>query len=131
MLFPVGIDFAGVRSSLHVLTSGPIEDLFVNFYQHGAGAPIHVDFAANPRLYEEDSLGRHHRRFLALLDSLFGAEVDTPLAELAYCTADERGFLRVPMVRGRRNRKCCRKFCRRDCGVRAGMRWQLSGLVGR
>ncbi|MET9490260.1 amino acid adenylation domain-containing protein [Nocardia sp. NPDC006630] len=93
MLFPAGIDFAGVRSSLHVLTSGPIEDLFVNFYQHGAGAPIHVDFAANPRLYDEDSLGRHHRRFLALLDSLLGAEVDTPLAELAYCTADERGVL--------------------------------------
>ncbi|MCU1642133.1 MAG: Dimodular nonribosomal peptide synthase, partial [Nocardia sp.] len=93
MLFPAGIDFAGVRSSLHVLTSGPIEDLFVNFYQHGAGAPIHVDFAANPRLYDEDSLGRHHRRFLALLDSLLAAEVDTPLAELAYCTADELGVL--------------------------------------
>ncbi|WP_327141432.1 non-ribosomal peptide synthetase [Nocardia sp. NBC_01327] len=93
MLFPAGIDFAGVRSSLHVLTSGPIEDLFVNFYQHGAGAPIHVDFAANPRLYDEDSLGRHHRRFLTLLDSLLAAEVDTPLAELAYCTTDEQGVL--------------------------------------
>ncbi|MRH89525.1 amino acid adenylation domain-containing protein [Nocardia sp. SYP-A9097] len=93
MLFPAGLDFEGVESSLHVLTSGPIEDLFVNFYQHGAGAPIHVDFSANPRLYDEDSLQRQHRRFLTLLESLLGAEVDTPLAELEYCTADEKPLL--------------------------------------
>ncbi|MEV6069014.1 amino acid adenylation domain-containing protein [Nocardia sp. NPDC052001] len=93
MLFPAGIDFAGVDSSLHVLTSGPIEDLFVNFYQHGAGAPIHVDFAANPRLYEEDSLSRQHRRFLTLLESLLSAEADTPLTSLEYYTADEKPLL--------------------------------------
>ncbi|MFE3195213.1 amino acid adenylation domain-containing protein [Nocardia sp. NPDC059240] len=93
MLFPTGIDFAGVESSLHVLTSGPIEDLFVNFYQHGAGAPIHVDFAANPRLYDEDSLRRHHRRFLALLDSLLDATAETPVAALDYVVADEKSVL--------------------------------------
>ncbi|MEV6769958.1 amino acid adenylation domain-containing protein [Nocardia sp. NPDC051030] len=93
MLFPAGIDFTGVESSLNVLTSGPIEDLFVNFYQHGAGAPIHVDFAANPRLYEPDSLDRHHRRFLTLLDSLLIAAPETPLAELDYCTTDEKPLL--------------------------------------
>ncbi|MFE3023107.1 amino acid adenylation domain-containing protein [Nocardia tengchongensis] len=93
MLFPTGIDFEGVESSLHVVTSGPIEDLFVNFYQHGAGAPIHVDFAANPRLYDEDSLSRHHRRFLALLDSLLSAEPRTPVAELDYLVADEKPLL--------------------------------------
>ncbi|WP_306359684.1 non-ribosomal peptide synthetase [Nocardia sp. CC227C] len=84
MLFPRGFDFDGVESSLHVLTSGPIEDLFVNFYQHGADAPIHVDFAANPRLYDDDSLGRHHGRFLILLESLLDAAPATPLSELAY-----------------------------------------------
>ncbi|GAB2510252.1 amino acid adenylation domain-containing protein [Nocardia heshunensis] len=93
MLFPAGIDFAGVESSLHVLTSGPIEDLFVNFYQHGADAPIHVDFAANPRLYDEDSLRRHHRRFLALLDSLLDADAETPVAALDYVVADEKSVL--------------------------------------
>ncbi|MFE5284655.1 amino acid adenylation domain-containing protein [Nocardia sp. NPDC056611] len=93
MLFPAGIDFEGVESSLHVVTSGPIEDLFVNFYQHGAGAPIHVDFAANPRLYDEDSLARHHRRFLALLDSLLSAEAGTPVAALDYTVADEKPLL--------------------------------------
>ncbi|WP_405484330.1 amino acid adenylation domain-containing protein [Nocardia sp. NBC_00511] len=93
MLFPAGIDFEGVDSSLHVLTSGPIDDLFVNFYQHGANAPIHVDFAANPRLYDEDSLARHHRRFLAELDSLLSASAETPLAELAYTTTEDEPLL--------------------------------------
>ncbi|NNH73017.1 non-ribosomal peptide synthetase [Nocardia uniformis] len=89
MLFPSGIDFDGLEAGLNVVTSGPIEDLFVNFYQHGAAAPIHVDFAANPRLYDEDSLGRHHRRFMTLLDSLLAAEPETPVAELAYRTAED------------------------------------------
>ncbi|GAB0103345.1 hypothetical protein JMUB6875_23180 [Nocardia sp. JMUB6875] len=93
MMFSAGIDFAGLESSLHVLTSGPIEDLFVNFYQHGADAPIHVDFAANPRLYEEDSLRTHHRRFLGLLDSLLDAEVDTPIEALSYSTAVDEPVL--------------------------------------
>ncbi|MVU81573.1 amino acid adenylation domain-containing protein [Nocardia sp. ET3-3] len=93
MLFPAGIDFAGVESSLHVVTSGPIEDLFVNFYQHGSGAPIHVDFAANPRLYDEDSLSRHHRRFLGLLDSLLEADAETPVDALDYAVADEKSLL--------------------------------------
>ncbi|MTE12401.1 non-ribosomal peptide synthetase [Nocardia aurantiaca] len=93
MLFPAAIDFEGVESSLHVVTSGPIEDLFVNFYQHGAGGPIHVDFAANPRLYDEDSLIRHHRRFLTVLESLLAAEARTPVAELEYALADEKSVL--------------------------------------
>ncbi|MFE6864761.1 amino acid adenylation domain-containing protein [Nocardia sp. NPDC057668] len=93
MLFPEGIDFAGVRSALHVVTSGPIEDLFVNFYQHGADAPIHVDFAANPRLYDQDSLARHHRRLLVLLESVLAARAETPVAELEYWIGDERALL--------------------------------------
>ncbi|MFI6869120.1 amino acid adenylation domain-containing protein [Nocardia sp. NPDC050406] len=89
MLFPNPIDFDGLEVGLDVVTSGPIDDLFVNFYQHGVDAPIHVDFAANPRLYEEDSLGRHHRRFMTLLDSLLDADKGTPVAELAYRTAED------------------------------------------
>ncbi|RDI54165.1 non-ribosomal peptide synthetase [Nocardia mexicana] len=89
MMFPGAIDFEGLDSELHVVTSGPIEDLFVNFYQHGDGAPIHVDFAANPRLYDGDSLSRHHRRFLTVFESLLAAQPDTPVADLDYFTMDE------------------------------------------
>ncbi|PSK32383.1 non-ribosomal peptide synthetase [Nocardia seriolae] len=93
MMFSAGIDFAGLECGLNVVTSGPIEDLFVNFYQHGADAPIHVDFAANPRLYDEDSLRSHHRRFLALLDSLLDADAETPVTALRYATAEDGSVL--------------------------------------
>ncbi|MGY0503502.1 amino acid adenylation domain-containing protein [Nocardia sp. FBN12] len=89
MLFPAEVDFTGVETSLHVLTSGPIEDLFVNFYQHGANSPIHVDFTANPDLYDEQTLARHHRRFLALLEAMIDAEPDTAVRTLEYFLPDE------------------------------------------
>ncbi|MGW6730554.1 amino acid adenylation domain-containing protein [Nocardia sp. NPDC055029] len=89
MLFPTDVDFTDVETSLHVLTSGPIEDLFVNFYQHGANSPIHVDFTANPDLYDAQTLARHHRRFLALFEAMIDAAPDTPVRSLEYFLPDE------------------------------------------
>ncbi|MET8872032.1 amino acid adenylation domain-containing protein [Nocardia sp. NPDC004604] len=90
MVFPTEVDFTGVRTTLHVLTSGPIEDLFVNLYQHGAHSPIHVDFTANPELYDADSLARHHHRFIGLFESMLVAAPDTPVRDLDYFLDDER-----------------------------------------
>ncbi|WP_433680722.1 amino acid adenylation domain-containing protein [Nocardia sp. CA-119907] len=99
MLFPTEVHFTGIRTALHVLTSGPIEDLFVNLYQHGAHGPIHVDFTANPELYDADSLARHHHRFIGLFESMLAAAPDTPVRELDYFLDDERhlhGAVRGP-----------------------------------
>ncbi|WP_225730728.1 MULTISPECIES: non-ribosomal peptide synthetase [unclassified Nocardia] len=93
MLFPAEVNFTGVRTNLHVLTSGPIEDLFVNLYQYGAGAPIHVDFTGNPDLYDADSLARHHNRFMLLFESLLGAEAGTQVAALDYFLDEDRQLL--------------------------------------
>ncbi|MEV6273667.1 amino acid adenylation domain-containing protein [Nocardia sp. NPDC051832] len=93
MLFPARVDFAGIETNLHVLTSGPIEDLFVNLYQHGAGSPIHVDFTANPDLYDAGSLARHHRRFLRTFEALLTAPADTPVGGLDCFLDDERHLL--------------------------------------
>ncbi len=90
MLFPTEVDFTDVRTSLHVLSSGPIEDLFVNFYQHGASSPIHVDFTANPDLYDSATLSRHHRRFLTLFEAMIDADPATPVRSLEYFLPDER-----------------------------------------
>ncbi|MFD0365698.1 amino acid adenylation domain-containing protein [Nocardia sp. GCM10030253] len=90
MLFPAEVDFTGVRTSLHVLTSGPIEDLFVNLYQHGAQSPIHLDFTANPDLYDADSLARHHLRFMTLFESMLTADSETAVLDLEYFLDDER-----------------------------------------
>ncbi|WP_431955980.1 amino acid adenylation domain-containing protein [Nocardia lijiangensis] len=100
MLFPGEVQFTGIETSLHVLTSGPIEDLFVNIYQHGAQAPVHLDFTANPDLYDEESLGRHHLRFLKLFEGLLDAEPDTPVRDIEYFLDDElplRAGVRGPM----------------------------------
>ncbi|MEV0298179.1 amino acid adenylation domain-containing protein [Nocardia sp. NPDC050710] len=93
MLFPRAVDFTGIESSPHVLTSGPIEDLFVNLYQLGAQSPIRIDFSANPDLYDEDSLTRHHRRFMRVFESLLAADSDTPVGELGCFLDDERHLL--------------------------------------
>ncbi|MFC9892196.1 amino acid adenylation domain-containing protein [Nocardia sp. NPDC127579] len=93
MLFPARVDFTGIETDLHVLTSGPIEDLFVNLYQHGQGSPIHVDFTANPDLYDPNALSRHHRRFLRLFESLLAAAPDTPLRDLSCFLDEERHLL--------------------------------------
>ncbi|MFX0580327.1 amino acid adenylation domain-containing protein [Nocardia nepalensis] len=101
MLFPTEVEFSGLRTALHVLTSGPIEDLFVNLYQHGADSPIHVDFTANPDLYDADSLARHHHRFIGLFESMLAAAPDTPVRDLEYFLDDERqlhGPVRGPEV---------------------------------
>uniref|UniRef100_UPI002453D5B9 non-ribosomal peptide synthetase n=1 Tax=Nocardia neocaledoniensis TaxID=236511 RepID=UPI002453D5B9 len=90
MLFPTDVDFTDVRTSLHVLTSGPIEDLFVNFYQHGASSSIHVDFTANPDLYDSETLSRHHRRFLTLFEAMIDADPATPVRAFDYFLPDER-----------------------------------------
>ncbi|MGW5438980.1 amino acid adenylation domain-containing protein [Nocardia asteroides] len=90
MMFPTEVDFTDVSTSLHVLTSGPIEDLFVNFYQHGANSPVHVDFTANPDLYDDETLARHHRRFLALFEAMIDADPGTVVRELDYFLPDER-----------------------------------------
>ncbi|MCP2289083.1 non-ribosomal peptide synthetase [Nocardia amikacinitolerans] len=89
MLFPAEVHFTGIETDLHVITSGPIEDLFVNIYQHGAQAPIYLDFTANPDLYDEESLARHHLRFLKLFEALLDADPDTPVREVEYFLDDE------------------------------------------
>ncbi|MEU8897091.1 amino acid adenylation domain-containing protein [Nocardia sp. NPDC048505] len=94
-LFPAEVDFTGVDTDLHILTSGPIEDLFVNFYQHGAHSPLHLDFHANPALYEQHSLAEHHRRFLRILDELLVAPPETPLRAL-HCLLDDE----LPVLEG-------------------------------
>ncbi|SUA45157.1 Dimodular nonribosomal peptide synthase [Nocardia africana] len=52
---------------LHVLTSGPTADLFVNIYPGAGRDSTHIDFQGNPNIYQPDELAGHHRRFLMFL----------------------------------------------------------------
>ncbi|WP_425334427.1 amino acid adenylation domain-containing protein [Prescottella agglutinans] len=82
MMFPDKLRFGPTRTSLEVLSSGPIEDLLVNVYRYGPESTIRLDFKANPQLYDDDTLHTHYDRFTRLLDGLLTADPDTPVGEL-------------------------------------------------
>ncbi|RVW09066.1 non-ribosomal peptide synthetase [Prescottella agglutinans] len=82
MMFPDELRLAATRTSLEVLSSGPIEDLLVNVYRYGPDGTIRLDFKANPRLYDDETLRIHYGRFTRLLDGLLTAEPDTPVGDL-------------------------------------------------
>ncbi|MCZ4077345.1 amino acid adenylation domain-containing protein [Rhodococcus sp. H36-A4] len=82
MMFDTRIMLGSCVGRLHVLTSGMIEDLFVNVYPGIGGSSTHLDFQANPALYSADELAGHHERFLTFLDR-FLADPYAPVTRLA------------------------------------------------
>ncbi|CAM3120913.1 non-ribosomal peptide synthetase [Prescottella defluvii] len=93
MLFPTELRLGDARTSLEVLSSGPIEDLLVNVYRYGDGGTIRLDFKANPDLYDDATLGRHYRRFARILRELVTADPDAPVGELPLVDAAETAAL--------------------------------------
>ncbi|MGV9632823.1 amino acid adenylation domain-containing protein [Nocardia rhamnosiphila] len=93
MLFSKPLRFAECEVSVHVLATGPVEDLSVNLY-NGDGGRVHLDFEANPLLYSDDEVAAHHRRFLGFLDRFLTTGADTPVRELPVLTdAEQRQVL--------------------------------------
>ncbi|WP_371534916.1 amino acid adenylation domain-containing protein [Streptomyces sp. NBC_00466] len=75
---------------LHNLSNGPVTGLGVNVYDRPADGSLRIDFNADPALYSAEVTAEHHRRFLALLDTLATAGPDRPVAEIGLLTSDER-----------------------------------------
>ncbi|WP_072805671.1 non-ribosomal peptide synthetase [Rhodococcoides yunnanense] len=99
MMFDTRIVLGEFVGRLHVLTSGMIDDLFVNVYPGSAadGAPqansgdsenLHIDFQGNRELYTAADLERHHTAFLAFLER-FLDEPAAPVIGLAMTEIDE------------------------------------------
>ncbi|MCL2534596.1 MAG: amino acid adenylation domain-containing protein, partial [Nocardiaceae bacterium] len=95
MMFHGEIRLGHHVGTLHVLTTGPVEDLAVNIYPALEGEGAHVDFEANPNLYAPEALGAHHARFLEFLAAFVESD-DTVVADLDVMRADERAAL-VPL----------------------------------
>ena len=88
MLFARPLQFADLDVSVHVLATGPVEDLSVNLY-NSDGDGIHLDFEANPQLYSEAEVAAHRRRYLDFLDRFLASDRDTPVRELTALTEAE------------------------------------------
>ncbi|WP_234012214.1 amino acid adenylation domain-containing protein [Nocardia cyriacigeorgica] len=89
MLFHNELKFGSLLGSLHVLATGPVEDLSINLY-NGVGDRIHIDFEANPQLYGETELAMHHERFLDFLARFLTAGTETKALSLTAITDAER-----------------------------------------
>ncbi|MFJ4650256.1 amino acid adenylation domain-containing protein [Nocardia sp. NPDC088792] len=100
MLADTRIRLGGVTGRLHVLTSGLIDDLFVNVYPGIGGERTHIDFQANPNRYGDKELAQLHARFLEFLHRFLAAGAGARLTGLTTITAEERTEL-AP-ARGRR-----------------------------
>ncbi|AHH18280.1 non-ribosomal peptide synthetase [Nocardia nova SH22a] len=78
---------------LHVLTSGPTADLFVNIYPGAGKDSTHIDFQGNPDTYSHDELAAHHRRFLMFLHEFLARGSGQPIGALPLLEAGERAAL--------------------------------------
>ncbi|WP_327146071.1 non-ribosomal peptide synthase/polyketide synthase [Nocardia sp. NBC_01327] len=83
MLFHNGLRFGRAAATMHLLSTGPVEDLSVNIYNGSGAGELHVDFIGNPARYTADELRAHHRRFLDYLTEFLSTAPESVLADLA------------------------------------------------
>ncbi|MFB7717229.1 amino acid adenylation domain-containing protein [Nocardia sp. NPDC056100] len=93
MLADTRIRLGGVTGQLHVLTSGLIDDLFVNVYPGIGGERTHIDFQANPNRYDEAVLTTLHARFLTFMHRFLAGGQSAPLAGVGTLSEQERAEL--------------------------------------
>ncbi|MFF0609642.1 amino acid adenylation domain-containing protein [Nocardia tengchongensis] len=93
MMVDTRIELGPVTGRLHVLSSGLIDDMFVNFYPGVGGESTHIDFQGNANLYSDARLAAHHSRFLGYLHRFLAAGPDAPLSTLSVTSDAERAEL--------------------------------------
>ncbi|MFI1917858.1 non-ribosomal peptide synthase/polyketide synthase [Nocardia sp. NPDC020380] len=93
MLFHNGIRFGDSDATMHLLSTGPVEDLSINVYNASGDGELFVDFLANPDRYTAGEVRDHHRRFLGYLGEFLTVAGDSRLSELSVTTAAERALL--------------------------------------
>ncbi|MFD6395326.1 amino acid adenylation domain-containing protein [Nocardia sp. NPDC060249] len=90
MMVDTKIALGPVVGRLHVLTSGLIDDLFVNLYPGVGGESTHIDLQGNANLYSDAELAGHHERFLLFLHRFLVAGPDAPLSAVPVLSDAER-----------------------------------------
>ncbi|MFC8045977.1 amino acid adenylation domain-containing protein [Nocardia sp. NPDC057353] len=89
MLFQNELRLGDMVGSMHVLATGPVEDLSINVY-NGIDGQIHLDFEANPARYQAAEVTAQHTRFRDFLDRFLAADPGTGADALPALTAEER-----------------------------------------
>ncbi|WP_169812539.1 non-ribosomal peptide synthetase [Nocardia acidivorans] len=90
MLFHNGIRFGPAEATMHLLSTGPVEDLSINIYNGAGPGELHIDFIGNPARYTADELRAHHRRFLDYLAEFLRTAPETNLSRVTVMGPAER-----------------------------------------
>ncbi|MFC9435702.1 amino acid adenylation domain-containing protein [Nocardia sp. NPDC057030] len=93
MMVDTRIQLGAVTGRLHVLTSGLIDDLFVNVYPGVGGESTHIDFQGNGNLYSDTELAAQHARFLSFLHAFLAAGPEAALSTVPVVSAAEQAEL--------------------------------------
>ncbi|WP_067720863.1 non-ribosomal peptide synthetase [Nocardia yamanashiensis] len=93
MLFHNGIRFGTVDATMHLLSTGPVEDLSINVYNGSGAGELFVDFLANPDRYGDTELRDQHRRFLGYLAKFLAAAPQHPVSDIPVLEPAERELL--------------------------------------
>ncbi|MFJ6656880.1 amino acid adenylation domain-containing protein [Streptomyces sp. NPDC091377] len=87
MPFEYDLRFAGLRSTVHNVSAGPVDDLAVNVYDRAEGAGLRLAVDANPDLYDEADLAAHQQGLLTLLREALAAP-DRAIGRRPYTVLD-------------------------------------------
>ncbi|MBB3037651.1 non-ribosomal peptide synthetase [Hoyosella altamirensis] len=100
MMFQPELRFGDVTGEIHILSTGPVEDLSVNLYPSSGPERIHIDFEANPGRYSRAELERHHARFRTYLQRFLELGESESIRSISILGQDEResvlGWARGP-----------------------------------
>ncbi|MEV4234805.1 amino acid adenylation domain-containing protein [Nocardia sp. NPDC049737] len=93
MMIENEIVLGNTTGRLHVLTSGPTADLFVNIYPGAGRDSTHIDFQGNPNAYTPEELAGHHRRFRMFLHEFLAGGQGSPVSRVPLLEVQERSAL--------------------------------------
>ncbi|MBL1087673.1 amino acid adenylation domain-containing protein, partial [Streptomyces actinomycinicus] len=93
MSFEYGVDFAGLRTTPHSLSSGLVGDLTLAVWDRRDGTGPTVDLNAHPEICSAAELAGHHGRLLTVLRALTATETSRPIGRIDLLTTEERATL--------------------------------------
>jgi nonribosomal peptide synthetase DhbF len=91
--FDQELHFGASRASAHNLAAGPVDDLSIAFYKPADGLGLHIDFDANPALYNQAELNTHQARFIHLLEQISANSLQSTIGAIPLLLAHEQQLL--------------------------------------
>jgi L-serine---[L-seryl-carrier protein] ligase len=89
MPFDYRLTFGACPSVMHMLSSGPVEDLAISVHAPGCDGRVRIDVEGNPALYEPEELRAIHERVVRVLEAGC-ADPDTVLDDYELLDEAER-----------------------------------------